>query len=51
MATHLRVASPSRGVRDTLASESPGCEKDLEKFLKIWVQGILVTQFGDSLAS
>ena len=43
LATHSRVASSTRGFCDSLASESPSREKDLEKFFKIWIQGILAT--------
>ena len=43
MATHLRVVSSSKGICNSLASASPSHEKDLEKFFKIWVQGILAT--------
>ena len=43
LATHSRVVSLLRGVRNLLVSRSPSREKDLEKFFKIWVQGILAT--------
>ena len=41
----------TEGFRDSLAGQSPSCEKDLEFFSKIWVFRFLATQFGDLFAS
>ena len=39
------------GFRDSLASQCPSREKDLEFFPKIWVFKFLATQFGDLFVS
>ena len=36
LATQSWVMSSSKGVQDSMVSESPSCEKDLAKFFKIW---------------
>ena len=41
----------SVGLRDSLASQSPSCEKDLENFSKILGFRFLATLFGNLLAS
>ena len=39
LATHSQVASSSKGIRNSLASRNPSCEKDLEKIFKILFKG------------
>ena len=37
--------------RDSLASQAPSREKDLEKFQNLWVFSIFTTHFGDQFMS
>ena len=45
------IASLLKSSRDSLASQSPSCEKDLKKFQNFSVFSIFTTQFGDLFVS